>query len=253
MKQRGRQSRLRAGLVGAFALAACRLVLLPGLDGTGTLFEPFTRSLGSEVPTTVVDYASPEVSQYVHCQAAAERRLPRNEPYVLVGESFSGPVAVSIAATHPPGLRGLVLVGSFVTHPRRVLRWLSWISSVLPTHRPGWAMDFLLLNPYATPELRLLLRQAMAGVTPRAVRDRIREVARVNVAEELSTVGVPILYLRADGDRLVSKTCADGVARLARRARIAEVRAPHMMLQCAPGECATLIMDFVRGCGTGVA
>jgi pimeloyl-[acyl-carrier protein] methyl ester esterase len=167
---------------------------------------------------------------------------------VLVGESFSGPVAVSIAAARPPGLRGLVLVGSFVTSPRRVLSWLSGVTPVLPTHGPGWTRDFLLLGRYATPELRAIVRRAMTGLTPNAVRGRIQQIARVNVVQELSSIDVPILYLRAEEDRLVPKACADGIARLARRVIIAEVRAPHMMLQCAPADCARLIVEFVREC-----
>lgn len=224
-------------------------MLLPGLDGTGTLFEPLLDSMGSEAATTVVDYASPEVSRYADCRAVAERKLPHDEPYVLVGESFSGPIAVSIAAAHPPGLCGVVLVGSFIANPRLALKWLSAFIPVLPRHHaPDWVGDFLLLGRHATPELRARVREAMTGVTPNAVRARLREIVQVNVANELSAINVPLLYLRAVEDRLVPRTCADEIARLSRRARIADVRAPHMLLQCAPAECARLILDFARDC-----
>jgi pimeloyl-ACP methyl ester carboxylesterase len=226
-----------------------RLVLLPGLDGTGRLFEPFVDAVGSQAPITVVDYASPEVARYADCRGVAERRLPHDEPFILVGESFSGPVAISIASTHPPGLRGLVLVGSFVSSPSPSLKYLSTFIPVVPTHSgPDWLRAFLLLGRSDTPALRRSVRDAMAKVTSRAVRTRLREIARVNVASELSAVRVPVLYLRATDDRLVPRSCGEEVVRLSRLATITEVTAPHLLLQCAPVECARLIADFASGC-----
>jgi pimeloyl-ACP methyl ester carboxylesterase len=36
--------------------------------------------------------------------------LPTDRPFVVLGESFSGPLAIRIAAVRPPCLRALVLV-----------------------------------------------------------------------------------------------------------------------------------------------
>lgn len=227
----------------------CQLVLLPGVDGTGRLFEPFVQALASQVVTTVVQYSSPELSRYSDCRAAAERILPRDQPYLIVGESFSGPIAVAIAASRPPGLRGIVLAGSFVTCPSRLLSVVPALTRVMPTHRPGRGMEFLLLGRYATPERRLLLKQAMALVSPRAIRARVDAIARVNVIEELRRVEVPILYLRATHDRLVPRACGDEIAGLRRCVRMEEVCAPHMLLQCAPLRCAGLVDEFAQECG----
>ncbi len=224
-----------------------RLVLLPGLDGTGDLFRPFLNAVDPAARSTVVRYSLPEVSGYAECRAVAEAQLPDSEPYILVGESFSGPVAVSIAATNPPGLRGLVLVGSFVETPRLALRWLSAFINVLPTHNgPSWLTDFLLLSRWATPELRQCIADAMAKVSQGAVRARLREIAHVNVSSELSKIQSPILYLRATHDRLVPRSCADRIVGLAPHAMLWEIDAPHMLLQCAPAECARAIRDFAR-------
>ena len=137
------------------ALTTPRLVLLPGLDGTGALFKPLVDAIGSRAATTVISYSSPEVSRYADCRAVVERNLPREEPYVLVGESFSGPIAVSIAAARPPGLIGLVLAASFVSSPRAALKWFSASIAFLPAPRRGrWLAEILLLGRRST---RLLL------------------------------------------------------------------------------------------------
>jgi pimeloyl-ACP methyl ester carboxylesterase len=238
-------------LIVAGKMSIPELVLLPGLDGTGDLFEPFTRRLGA-LPFSVVRYSSPEVSSYVECTAVAEQALPERAPFILIGESFSGPVAISLAARKPSGLRGLVLVGSFVKTPRLALKWLSAFIDVLPAHGGSSALsDFLLLGRWATPELRRGVAEALAQVSPAAVRARLREIGRVDMSSELSKVKTPILCLRATHDRVVPRSAADRIVRLAPHAEVTEIEAPHMLLQCAPAECARVIADFARRCGGG--
>jgi pimeloyl-[acyl-carrier protein] methyl ester esterase len=230
-----------------------KLVLLPGLDGTGDLFKSFTREIEADFTFGVVRYCSPEVSSYAECTAVAEHALQGSAPFVLVGESFSGPVAVSIAARSPPGLLGLVLVGSFVEAPRLAFRWLSPFIGMLPAHNgSSFLSDFLLMGRWATPELRQRVADALAQVSLAAVRTRLREIAHVDVSAELSKIRTPVLYLRATHDRLVPRSAGDRIVSLAPHTKVLEIEAPHMLLQCAPAECARLIGDFARRCETAV-
>lgn len=231
------------------SLAMPRLVLLPGMDGTGKLFKPLLDAMGPAAPVTVVNYASPEVSTYEDCRSVAERLLPAGEPYILVGESFSGPVAISIAAEHPSGLCGLALVGSFVASPRAALRYLSAFLGLFRMRlEPGRTTELLLLGRYATPGRRIQLREAIAAVSSHALRARLDAIASVDVSKELSRVSVPVLYVRATADGLVPPSNGEDVVRLARRATISDIEAPHLLLQCAPVECARLLTDFARNC-----
>jgi pimeloyl-ACP methyl ester carboxylesterase len=226
-----------------------RWVLLPGLDGTGDLFDPLVRSRGPNSPVTVVRYTTPEMSRYVECNAVARASLGGATSYVLVGESFSGPIAISIAAEAPPGLCGLVLVGSFAVTPRVALKWFSAFTALMPTHdSPEWTTDFLLLGHWATPQMRTDVKKAMARVSPHAVRERLREIARVDVTAELGKVRVPILYLRATQDRLVPRSAAERIRRIAPHTKIRDIEGPHLLLQCAPDECSRAISDFVDDC-----
>jgi hypothetical protein len=75
------------------------LVLLPGMDGTGTLFEPFVAALGHEFAVKVVDYPRAEPLGYEQLELFATAALPSEGPLILLGESFSGPIAVALAAS----------------------------------------------------------------------------------------------------------------------------------------------------------
>ena len=107
------------------------LVLLPGMDGTGELFAPFIAALGPEVSSVVVRY--PDQPQgYASHEDAARAALPEGKPFVVLGESFSGPVAISIAAASPPGLCGYILCSSFVSCPSSTLKLLRPLLGIWP-------------------------------------------------------------------------------------------------------------------------
>ena len=83
------------------------LVLLPGMDGTGRLFQPFVEALGSEVHVQTIAYPPSESLTCAELAAFATSALPRAGPLVILGESFSGPIAVEVAARCGRRVRGL--------------------------------------------------------------------------------------------------------------------------------------------------
>ena len=91
-----------------------KLLLLPGMDGTGRLFAPFLEAIGPAVDVQVVRYPGNGSSGYEGLVELARAALPTDGDFFILGESFSGPVAISLAAAHPPGLMGLILCCTFV-------------------------------------------------------------------------------------------------------------------------------------------
>src|SRR5882724_3945896 len=95
--------------IGDGAASLPTLVLLPGLDGTGKLFADFIKVLGSRVSTMVVAYPSDHPLGYDELEELVRSALPQNRSFVVLGESFSGPIAIRIAAHWLTNFRGLIL------------------------------------------------------------------------------------------------------------------------------------------------
>jgi pimeloyl-ACP methyl ester carboxylesterase len=224
-----------------------RLVLLPGLDGTGLLFGPLLEALPPALEPQVVTYPGDRPLGYRELLPLVLDRLPAGEPYLLLGESFSGPLAVMIAAAAPPGLRGLVLAATFVRNP---LRWVpSWARALcrpwLVSVWPGALRDRVTLGSLGLPPPLLgLMRAARRGVSPPVAALRARETMRVNVEAELRACPVPVLCLAGARDTLVPAHNLARIRHLRPDAEVVVLETAHMVLQTAPREAARAIGEF---------
>src|SRR5262245_10771883 len=88
------------------------LVLLPGLDGTGQLFKGLLAALPSRFNPLVVSLPQRGDQCYATLAAYVAELLPAAGPFVLLGESFSGPLALRVAAKSDANLIAVVLVAS---------------------------------------------------------------------------------------------------------------------------------------------
>ncbi len=141
-------------------------VLLPGLDGTGRLFDVFLSALPTGSNVTVVTYPTNGDQNYDTLTAWAGGFLT-DQPCVLVGESFSGPIAVRLAAERPGRVAALVLGASFIKSPRGVL-----LTKVLPLASARWVPDFLIdyfMASPATPNSVLRTLHELVRQTPAAI------------------------------------------------------------------------------------
>ena len=89
------------------------IVLLPGLDGTGKLFKPMMQFLPAWIKPVVVSYPEDKPYGYEDLKEIVYKAIPRECDFVILGESFSGPLAIMTAAEKPAGLLGVILCATF--------------------------------------------------------------------------------------------------------------------------------------------
>jgi pimeloyl-ACP methyl ester carboxylesterase len=222
------------------------IVILPGMDGTGVLLAEFINALGTKFSVTVVTYPTNRPLGYQDLESVARAALPTERSFVLIGESFSGPIAISIAASSPPGLLGLVLCASFARNPLPHLRAFAQLTKFAPVSVvPTLLLSWLLLGRWSTPRLQKALQSAISHVTPAVLRARAAAALRVNFTARLASVRVPTLYLRASNDRLIPSSVARRVQKTLPSAIVSEVTGPHFLFQVAPQACARIVQQFV--------
>jgi pimeloyl-ACP methyl ester carboxylesterase len=223
-----------------------KLILLPGMDGTGTLYEPFRAALGPSIELQVVRYPVDEVLNYDDLEHIVRGILPTQEPYLLLAESFSGPLGIALAAQRPKGLRGLLLCCTFAKCPVAFGSMLAYLAPYAPIRAmPAAVRHVALLGRFATPELKQQLNEAISMVAPRVFQQRLQAVLRVNVTGQLSQIDVPTVYLQAIHDRMVGAHAARTLRSAMPQMSIVRVDAPHLLLQVRPDDAAAAVHDFI--------
>ncbi|QDV08914.1 Alpha/beta hydrolase family protein [Planctomycetes bacterium Poly30] len=220
------------------------LVLLPGLDGTRFLFEPFLRAWGSEA--MVVTYPTTLPSDYDTLLPLVLAALPKGRDFVLLGWSFSGPLALMAAATRPERLKGVVLCASFVEKP---LPWVPVFARhftwpVLFGFTGSLAIAKTALAGYGSKEVNALIGRAHDAVPSAVMAARVREVLTVDVRDELVQCPVPVLYLEAARDRIVPRRNLERIQQMRPDVLVRTIPGPHIALAIHPIEAAEAIRRF---------
>lgn len=223
------------------------LIVLPGLDGTATLHSSFCKAASSSFETVVViPYPPQEALDYSALETLVREVLPPTLPFVLLGESFSGPIALSIAADPPSNLVAVVLSTSFGNSPLPALSRLAPLIRFAPVRAvPRSILSWWLLGRWATPDLQGSLDRALLAVSPAVLRLRAAAALQASVPD-LVAVTVPVLYLRGTQDRLVSPYAGARILSSVQSIVIVDIEGPHLLLQAAPQACARVIGDFVE-------
>ncbi|MGA6540093.1 alpha/beta fold hydrolase [Stenotrophomonas sp. NPDC101269] len=224
-----------------------RLVVLPGLDATGTQHGAFTAAMQRHgIDTTVIAYPVDRAVGYDVLADIVQAALPRDEDYVLLGESFSGPLALRLAAAHPARLRGLVLSTTFARSP-----WYAWrrLQSLLywaPVRTlPMGALSWLLLGRWSSAALREALRAALSRVQADVLRTRAVAALGVDVGACAAALRIPALCLHAVDDRLLPSRCQRHLSALLPAQDTVWLEGPHLLLQARPDAAAEAIAMFV--------
>jgi len=221
------------------------LVLLPGMDGTATLFDPFIAALGNRISTRAIAYPPGGVTGYPELAAWIRPKLPRGD-FVLLGESFGGPLAARLAAERPASLRGLILCATFLSNPRPAARHLSPLIGLLGMSRPAATIASpALLGWRPTAEARKQFIASVGALTASTLQGRLRAVLASDGAGRFSGIDVPVLCLRATRDWLVPRSAAKEVQAILPTVRIVDVDGAHALLLTAPKACAALVEEFI--------
>lgn len=224
-----------------------KIVLLPGMDGSGELFRGFASALPEEFEAETLWYPADRWMDCRELAATLRGALSVDEPFVLVAESYGAPLAILMAALEPPNLKGIVLVGGYATSPllgwrRELVHELAPVLSHVTM--PGFVAKYLLVGDEAPGALVQSVTDALSWVTPKVLCSRVREALHIDVRAELAQVKIPILYVQPTQDRLVAAVCVDQME-VVKPGRRVEIVGPHLLLEAEPGLCAEVVVGFV--------
>jgi len=228
------------------------LALLPGLDGTGKLFQPFIEQFENSNDVTVIPYPTDTHIPYDALVDYIIPLLPTGKPLVILGESYSGPIAIRLATCADLNIHGLVLVATFAKYPASTLglasRFLP-LSLLFRMPVPGILIRRYCFGEHTSEQLARQLLEAVKDNRPDVLAKRAHEGAAVDVTPLLPDIHIPCLYLSASGDRLVPKRALEVIQTGISDIEVAEIKGPHFILQVQSKSCFDRITRFMERIG----
>ena len=103
-----------------------------------------------------------------------------------------------------------------------------------------------LLGRHATHSLSQMLRQALSHISPVVLRARLKAVLTVDVRAQALTITVPVLYLRATDDSLVTHAAAIEAGQTLADMAVQSFAAPHCLLQTISEKAADAVAEFIQ-------
>ncbi|MGJ4993034.1 alpha/beta fold hydrolase [Bradyrhizobium sp. HKCCYLS3077] len=217
------------------------IILLPGMDGTGQLLKPLAERLSANRPTHIIAYPFDPYLDYDQLARFVGERLPRHR-FVILGESFSGPIAIEIAATNPR-VAGLILASSFARHP--LPRWMSPLTWLLDARwMPSALMAAAIMGSATTPELRQRLQDVLCSLPPAVLRARAKDALRIDRRDRLRATTCPMLCMHGSADLLIGQREISDILAARPDCELCELDAPHMLLATHATAAAMVIDAF---------
>lgn len=224
-----------------------RIGIIPGIDGATRLLEPLAREL-LPYHTILLNYQryGRSVEEVRHFLA---ERVRNERLSVLSGESFGGPVAISMTSGIPT-LRALVLVSSFTTPPLEFLSVMTrndfpgeLISAFFRTSIGSWLAASVLLGNQSDLFARFgdQVTKQLTDLPPELLRHRLRAIHSFDILSKIEALP-PLLSIEARGDPLrfgsrvyFPRAGGESLA----------VDGVHLLAETQPSEVARLVREFI--------
>jgi pimeloyl-[acyl-carrier protein] methyl ester esterase len=224
-------------------LMSLKLVLLPGMDGSGILFAKLEPLLA--FPFEVIRLPGGVDQSYEYLVKVISAQLPC-EDFILVAESFSGPIATLITLAQPAHLKGVIFVATFLQTPSPIL--MSTARHLPLKKLIGW--------PFVSGIVRHLLLgsefpmalffQALETISQEEFDARLAALRSLNIKMDVSLPQVPALYLEAKKDYFVTQKHGKYFKNIFPNIVFCALQGTHFLLQSNPTECADKINEFTR-------
>jgi pimeloyl-ACP methyl ester carboxylesterase len=219
-----------------------KLVLLPGMDGTGELFSYILEYL-KEFDTQVISLPQTGSQDYPTIINYIKSKLP-NQEFTLIAESFSGALAAELAKEHLPNLKKIAFVATFLSPPNAALLSIAAklpLKSLSKVPLAKYIQKQLFIGKSAKPELVDLFQSILNKLPSEILSNRIKTMQ--DLAFSTESLDIPCLYIQALSDRLVSANKYSEFQQYFSNIKLVQFEGPHFIMQTKPRECAIAIAE----------
>lgn len=222
-----------------------KLVLLPGLDGSGELFAPLLSFL-QHFECQIISLPNTTNQNYQFLAEYVLTQLPKDD-FILLAESFSGPIAILLSQQRNKNLKGIILVATFISPPRKHLVLLTKILPIkILLSLPFGCYLYSYLFFDNNLNLFKLLKQTINTIPTKILKQRLNSIQSLgNLKKLLSISSTPALYIQPISDLFVSNNKYHEISKYYDNITLKKIDGSHFIAQVRPRECSAIISEFM--------
>ena len=219
-----------------------KIILLPGLDGTGYLFDPFLDCALNRHETTVLPLVQDRVLSSSE-QAKYIANLIGTEPCVLRAESYSGLIAYELVQKYTTSVRHIVFIASFLSKPSIISGMGVYVPTSLVKTKfvPVNVIGMTLFGHWQTKSLTNTFLHAIRGVESRVLKSRLKELSTLSNPTKL--ISIPCTYIQASKDQFVANQALRDFDHVCQNLNVHVVNGTHFLAQTNPKACWEIVNE----------
>lgn len=217
-----------------------KIILLPGLDGTGMLFKGILKVLPKTLDIQVFCLDELEGDSYAKKAQYLAKHLQSTELFI-VAESYSGPIAYELCNLLGSNVKQIVFLASFISAPSLLSRY----AYLIPTFAlQASKLNIWLLNKMgfagSGSESQVLdVFKSISFANKAKLKNRLQNISRLSKPKNLHAT--PVVYIKPTNDLLVNKRAVDEVKSVFNNTKVVTIFGGHFIAQTHPLECADII------------
>ncbi|MFL0798378.1 MAG: hypothetical protein K6L73_12910 [Cellvibrionaceae bacterium] len=222
-----------------------KLVLLPGMDGTGKLFEDFLSCLQKD--HVIIPLPEGPDQSYRGLAEYISEKLP-NESHIILAESFSGGLIPHLLNKNNPHIKGVIFAASFINCPKPLLCRMAKLIPLKVVNklpRISFLYQQLLLGKNSSSKTLNIFKKIISDLPKDILNNRLSSLRKLKPTPINNNL-IPCVYIKATKDYLVPARKSEEISRTFRNIEIIEVRGPHFILQAQPEECAAIVKKAIN-------
>jgi pimeloyl-[acyl-carrier protein] methyl ester esterase len=220
------------------------ILIFPGLDGTGSLTQEFAAGDWRGHPTSVMPLPVDSPQDYGSLVNWLAERLPEGK-LVLVGESFSAPLAMLLAARERNRVKALVIVAGFCQSPVPPALGLIPLRPFFLLPPPSSLLKKYLLGPDSSQDQVDQLAKAIRSVPGSILAERAEVVLALQEKDLPRLDDLPVLLLQAKDDKIINWENQSLLERHFPNAPVAWIESSHALFFTQPDACRRAVLEFL--------
>ena len=218
-----------------------KIILLPGLDGTGLLFRKLLTYIPYKIECTVISLDDLEGDTFLK-QANEIANKFEDDEILLVGESYSGRIVYELCGLLQEKIKGIVLLASFISSPSLISKMASYVPLFFlnPNPMSKWLLHLIGFNMKGSSNLVDAVFFSLSLSNKKKLKIRLKNIAHLDTP--IKVYHYPVTYIMPDRDNLINKNSINILQSVFVNCELTTLKGGHFIGQSNPFDCAQIIL-----------